>query len=331
MHALVAGLLESFSKTYELDQVSNSDLMEYFLDFCVISPLIDADSSFSDAHLGSSEFGIDGLALVVNGRIVLSTDEVEEIASESKFLDVEIIFTQAKTSENFDSGNFSKFLSAVEGFLKGDEAALKSASLKQAHKAFQSVYRFAAKLRRDTPKLHCYFGFTGRLNSVGDEASLIERQFKERVETLDYFKSIEIEILGRQELQDRFRRLSTYLEKEVQIERTVSLPAIDGVAEAYIGVIPALELKRMISDESGAILGAIFYENIRDFDPRSQINESIRESFTSGGKKEFVLRNNGITVLCPNLRKAGDKFHLVDFQIINGCQTSHVVHSCDDA
>lgn len=330
MHVMIAGLLDSFAKNFELDKASSTDRMEYFLDYCVLSPMIDSEAAFLDAHLGESEFGIDGIAVLVNGHIVLSADDVDEIASESKFLDVDIVFTQAKTSEKFDSGNFSKFLTAVEGFLKGDKSALRSDGLKNAQQAFKRAFKFAAKFRKDTPTLHCFFAFTGRISSVGDEADFIGRQFKERVETLDLFKSIQLEILGRQELQERFRRLSTYLEKDVEIERTVSLPAIEGVAEAYIGVIPALELKRMISDDSGAILGTIFYENIRDFDPRSQINESIRESFTGGGGKEFVLRNNGITVLCPNLRKAGDTFHLVDFQIINGCQTSHVIHSCDD-
>jgi hypothetical protein len=330
MHALISGLLENFATAHGLDKISSADKMEYFTDFCALAPMVDSESSFTDAHLGASEFGIDGLAIVVNGRIVLSIEDVDEVAGDQKSIDVNLVFTQAKTSESLETGELSKFLSATEGFLAGDKDALKTDGLKSAYAAFKRVFSYAAKFRRETPTLSCYFAFTGRASTIGGEANLIKRQFLERVETLDYFKSTSVEFLGRQELQDRYRRLSASLEKQVEIERTVSLPSIDGVSEAYIGVIPALELKQLISDDSGDILGAIFYENIRDFDPRSKINESIKETFSKGNKKEFVLRNNGITVLCPNLRKVGDTFHLVDFQIINGCQTSHVVHSCED-
>jgi hypothetical protein len=35
--------------------------------------------------------------------------------------------------------------------------------------------------------------------------------------------------------------------------------------------------------------------------------------------------NNGVTIITRNLRQLGSKFAIEDFQIVNGCQTSHVV------
>ena len=35
--------------------------------------------------------------------------------------------------------------------------------------------------------------------------------------------------------------------------------------------------------------------------------------------------NNGVTVIAKTLRATGNKFHIEDYQIVNGCQTSHVL------
>ena len=44
--------------------------------------------------------------------------------------------------------------------------------------------------------------------------------------------------------------------------------------------------------------------------------------------------NNGITIIARSIKQVNDKFTIEDFQIVNGCQTSHVVfneHDLDDA
>jgi hypothetical protein len=35
--------------------------------------------------------------------------------------------------------------------------------------------------------------------------------------------------------------------------------------------------------------------------------------------------NNGVTVIAKTLRATGNRFHIEDYQIVNGCQTSHVL------
>jgi hypothetical protein len=42
-------------------------------------------------------------------------------------------------------------------------------------------------------------------------------------------------------------------------------------------------------------------------------------------KEAFVLLNNGVTVVADDLSVTGDNFTLTGFQIVNGCQTSHVL------
>jgi hypothetical protein len=46
---------------------------------------------------------------------------------------------------------------------------------------------------------------------------------------------------------------------------------------------------------------------------------------------KFVLRNNGITIVAKNVRPISNQFLLDDYQIVNGCQTSHVIYENRDA
>jgi hypothetical protein len=34
------------------------------------------------------------------------------------------------------------------------------------------------------------------------------------------------------------------------------------------------------------------------------------------------LMNNGVTIIARHLQPTGNRFHIEDFQIVNGCQTS---------
>lgn len=35
--------------------------------------------------------------------------------------------------------------------------------------------------------------------------------------------------------------------------------------------------------------------------------------------------NNGVTVIAKTLRTTGNRFYIEDYQIVNGCQTSHIL------
>jgi hypothetical protein len=69
----------------------------------------------------------------------------------------------------------------------------------------------------------------------------------------------------------------------------------------------------------------LFVDNIRDFQGDTYVNKSIANTLTSGSCIEFPLRNNGITIVARKLQRVGTQFTLEDFQIVNGCQTSHVI------
>ena len=44
-----------------------------------------------------------------------------------------------------------------------------------------------------------------------------------------------------------------------------------------------------------------------------------------------MLLNNGVTIVADSISKTGDTFTIEDYQIVNGCQTSHVLCNFNNA
>ena len=104
------------------------------------------------------------------------------------------------------------------------------------------------------------------------------------------------------------------------------MPPVAGVTEAYLGLLPVTEFLSVLRDEDGDMIKSIFYDNVRDWqDYDAVVNKEIRETLESDFKDRFVLMNNGITIIARTLRTVANRFHIEDFQIVNGCQTSHVL------
>jgi hypothetical protein len=102
------------------------------------------------------------------------------------------------------------------------------------------------------------------------------------------------------------------------------------VKEAYLGVLPANDLLSLVTSEDGEIARGLFERNIRDFQGKNPVNDAIRKTLTSDHKARFVLMNNGVTIIARVLRRTAYKFHIEDFQIVNGCQTSNVLFEYRD-
>jgi AIPR protein len=98
------------------------------------------------------------------------------------------------------------------------------------------------------------------------------------------------------------------------------------VSQAYVGFLPVPELMKILSDDDGEMIAGLFYSNPRDWQDYNDVNNEIKATLQSPANKgRFVLMNNGITIIARKIRPTGNKFVIEDYQIVNGCQTSHVL------
>lgn len=89
----------------------------------------------------------------------------------------------------------------------------------------------------------------------------------------------------------------------------------------------ATDFLKLVCDDEGGIMKSLFYENVRDWLGYNQINTEIKGTLASDDRDRFVLMNNGVTIIAKHLQPTGNKFTMEDFQVVNGCQTSHVLNA----
>lgn len=329
MNPVIRAQLREFSRSNAIVGQSQENQFEIYSIFAVLSGLLSESIDAYDVHLEGDEFGVDGIAIVIQGEIVKDRQEAEEKLSAIKNPSVEFIFFQSKTGEAYDYGDISKFFDAVSEFFDGG-LNQESPMIEDRFGAMEAIYEKGTGRRN--PRISCYYIATGNY----EQPSRIEKlrqSFRMQLEEKNIFDpgEIQVELVGARDLQAWYRAATSSVEVEIEFPRNVVMPDNKHVEEAYIGYVDARNLVKLFTtfDEDGnpiSINRSVFFDNIRDYDAKSKINQSIRDGVISDGGAEFVFRNNGITVVSRNIDRTGDKFRLEDFQIVNGCQTSNIIY-----
>lgn len=91
------------------------------------------------------------------------------------------------------------------------------------------------------------------------------------------------------------------------------------------------EFKKLLIADNGSIKTSIFHDNIRAFQGKTIVSKQMGETLKQGKFDQFIAMNNGITIIVSELKHTqGGKLELVDYQIVNGCQTCHVLYNNRD-
>lgn len=329
VNPVIRAQLREFSNSNALVAFGQEKQFEIYSVFCVLNGMLGENVEAYDVHLDGDEFGVDGIAVIIQGELVTNRQEAVEKLDAIINPSIEFIFFQAKTGTSYDYGDISKFFDAVSGFFDGSLGG-ESAAVDDLMGAMEAIYERGVGKRN--PKISCYYVTTGNYEHPV-RIEKLRQTFKSELEELNIFdgKSIAIEMAGAKDLQQWYRAATTAIEVEIEFPRNVVMPTNDHVEEAYIGYIDAKNLLSLYvsRDADGEVIGinrSVFFDNIRDYDAKSKINIAIKDSVVLDGGAEFVFRNNGITVVSKSIDRTGDRFRLEDFQIVNGCQTSNVVY-----
>lgn len=120
------------------------------------------------------------------------------------------------------------------------------------------------------------------------------------------------------------------MKKKCTSQKNVSIPNLANVSEAFVGTIPASEYLSLVRNNQDEIDNRVFFDNVRSFQGMNDVNEDILETLKSTNKKNnFPLLNNGVTLVSRSINRQGDRFRLIDYQVVNGCQTSYVINRAD--
>ena len=329
MHRIIKAHLDSFVQSHGLEAESESSQFEKFSNYSAISARLGTRFDLDDVTTGEGDDGTDGVAIIINEEIILSKQDADSVFSADKRNhDVEALFVQAKRSESFDLGDFLKFKESILRFINSDHYTANDEVQISAREVFDIAMENVPKIRHGKPSFIALFITTGvyrRPEAIESAKDELLRQLEE----LGLFSSIDIKFIGRDELTSLW--VSTYSGTSAKLEMfsNAPLPAISGINEAYLAIVKAKDLvENLLITEDGNLNTQVFEENVRSFlGLENIVNFSIQETIKKGrDASRFSVLNNGITIVSPDVRVQGNTLHLENFQIVNGCQTSHVLY-----
>jgi hypothetical protein len=330
MDSVTLALVKDFAERNDLEKMPMDKQFEHFAAYSIVSSRHAEDFETADLVVGDGQdLNVDAFAVKVNGRLAADAEYIDDVLELNGYLDAEFIIIQAKSSSNFDGAAIIAL---------GDNLVNEVFSTKQKLPVNDEVKRLIeikdrilenASRLKDNPVCRVYYVCTGNWT---DDVYLVEAIKRKRQELIDtnLFSEVTFEPIGARALQAFYRATKTSISREIKFEKLVTLPTIEGVSASYLGVLPVKEFIKLLTDDSGNIIKSVFVDNVRDFQGENPVNLDIAKTITDGLFDQFVLRNNGITIVARNIKVTSSQYVLEDYQIVNGCQTSHVIFANQD-
>jgi AIPR protein len=325
MDKITRTLLENFVTENELERLGESKQFEYFVNYVVISKLHRNTFELDSLDTGDGGDGaIDGLAVIVNGRLVADIQELEDIVNESGYLDCDVAFIQSKMSSKFEGSEIGSFIFGVKDFIADEPKLVHNEQMGKLKEIWETVISKSSYMIHRRPNCKLYYTTTGKWVSDKNLKAVISSG-RQEIEDSGLFESVVFEPYGAIELQRLYHETRNKLSSTVTFQNRITLPDIDGVKEAFLGILPVKEFLKLIQDSNESMYN-IFYDNVRDFQGDNEVNGKIKSTLQEEKFDLFCVLNNGVTLVASSLTPAGNKFTLRDYQVVNGCQTSHVLH-----
>jgi hypothetical protein len=273
---------------------------------------------------GSADMGIDGMAVKINGVLIRNLEEIQDLMEKKRDIDIEFIFIQAKSKSNFDKGEFLKFTFGVREFLSEDQKQPVSDKIQELIniKKYLTNDDVLYRLSKN-PTVRLYYVVMGKWCDDPQILSVADN-FKEDIVNLNAYEDIVINFIDSKQFNIILNSNENKFEVTINTMKIMPLPETDLVENSCVLLCNANELNKILISPDGLIRKSLFEDNVRDYQGDNSINKEISRTIT-GEPQKFALLNNGITIVCEKFNQINDKVVIKNPQIVNGCQTSHVI------
>lgn len=325
MDRIIQNLMDNYISSHQIQDAEQDKKFEKFAAYCTVAQHYEDQYDIDDIMLGGgNDCGIDAMAIIVNGHMITSPDEIDDLISINKGLsDIEFVLVQSKTTPGFSSGDIGTFGAGAKDFFSVEHHMVRNEQIIEKGAIVDHLFEKAASIKKN-PECYLYYVTTGQWNKDPNCVARINNVCSD-LEELNIFSNVKFIPIGATELQHYYRDTKEDIEITIRFEKRVLLPEIPEITEAYLGYVPCSEYLKLISNENGDLRRTVFYDNVRDYQGNdNKVNAAISKTITTSGDV-FVLLNNGVTIICKALSYTRDDFTLKGYQIVNGCQSSHAL------
>lgn len=331
MDTITQSFIDDFKANYGLDSKDSACLFRLFSEYCVLSNHYTSESISKflldtiDVREDEKEKSVSGVAILINGKAVSVTQEVDDLMSANDTIDV--VFVVIRVAEQSDRKcEMLSFMDYVTSIFKG-VTEIKSDrndddTIPEYRKIIHHIYSKSARFKHD-PQLFCYF-VDGDQQTSNDSLDVGDEVFDD-LRSFNLIGDGFSRSIGRNDLVSFYKHSKAREEAEIIVDSKINLPEIRNVREAYLMLLPFSEFRKLIIDEKTDTIKSVFNDNIRAYQGDNPVNRSMTETLKEGDYPLFTAMNNGITIIARSLKVVGSRITVSDYQIVNGCQTSHVL------
>lgn len=328
MDVITKSLVKDFLILNEIKTIDEATDFEKFSSHCIIANEYNANFNVDEILTDKNTMGIDGIGILVNGKLIDNKETINDLIESNKVLEATFIFIQSKTSNKFEGTEIGNFFFAVKEFFAESATIFKGEKMSNFIKLKNFIYEKSPYMKKGNPLCKLYFVTTGNWDDDSNLLTIIKRNIEE-IKSSNLFSDVIFEPCDAGRIQKYYRKTQEKVSTTFSFEKRVTIPVIEGIQEAYFGITPFPQFKKVIADETDKIR-SIFYDNIRDYLGNNPVNQKIQTTLKDGKFDFFSVLNNGVTIVAESLQVTGDKFTISDYQIVNGCQTSHVLFNNKD-
>ncbi len=321
--------LKNFKEYYAINDDENI-AFEKFVNFVILSShqpeAFSTNVDFIDSvHVGGeNDMGIDGIGIKINGTLVDTCQNVDDILKLNNKINIEFIFIQSKYKSKYDSGEFGKFKDGMLDFLSEEHNEPHNDKIKALLKV--KNYIFSDKIMsswEESPSIRFYYVVMGEWNENEHILAKAEN-FTNSVKQLNLYNEVVHKYLDARTFKRMIDENNNKFSCILNFSNSFSLQEVEDVTDSIMITCKAEEIIKMLSSNDDSIKKSIFNDNVRDYQGNTIVNEGILKTIRDTPQK-FTLMNNGMTIICKKALQSNRKVTLENPQIVNGCQTASII------
>lgn len=329
LNPVIKSYLSKYKMENELTQLEDSELFERFVIENIAYFNIERSNQIDPYFInnvtvdGSNDGGIDGILIKIDGVYVTDLSEVEEILhSANREILAEFIFIQSKYKNKQNRNGFLVFANGIKEFFNTDTLEPFNDDVKRFLDIKERLLndKDGTVFWRDNPSVKVYYATMGE-DSTSDHLESSITTLKLDLEKLNFFSDISVNLIDSKKIQAMHMEKENKFNVKINIEDSFSLSNVNNVDESIIVLCKANELVSLMQNEEGLLRKTIYQNNVRDYQGDTLVNREIVDTIETS-PQDFVLLNNGITIVCNSMSRVGKTITIETPQIVNGCQTS---------
>ena len=301
-----------------------SDYFEFFSASQILKNQGLSDDEVDNGIVGKGlDGGCDSIYLFLN-NLLITPDVVEHISAPKDSI-LEMIIIQSKKTTSFGEDAVMKWKTISGNLLDlskttTDFMARYNADVLEAFTTFRDTY---TRLITSRVKLKFRFYYVTLASELHPNVIQQAEELKDTIKGLFPNAVVEVTFVDSDALFDMYNAM---IENRVNL-RFADIP-ISPNQKNYVALVDLKSYFNFIVNDEGDVRKSFFDSNVRDYQGKNNVNNSISETLHRIDNNDFWWLNNGVTVLASEATLINNReLQIVNPEIVNGLQTSMEIYN----